>query len=157
MYHSRSSISAGPSLRLRARLSTHFLRAPGLAAALLLACATAGSAQAAAGQDSIRNAADGAYTADQAKHGEAVFAGTCGNCHGTTEFSGSTFRRVWSGRSVYEFFDQIRNTMPLDNPGGLSREQYTHVIAYLLKLNEYPAGKVELPSTDAGLRRVRFQ
>lgn len=134
----------------------HLLRAPALAAALLLVGAAAVAAQSPARPDSIRAAADGAYTAKQAKQGETVFTGTCGNCHGVTEFSGPTFRRIWSGRSVYDFFDQVRNTMPLDNPGGLSREQYTHVIAYLLKLNEYPAGRIELPSTDAELRRVRF-
>lgn len=137
-------------------MSTHSFRAPGLAATLVLVCTSALAGQTPAGRDSIRNAADGAYTADQAKQGEAVFVGTCGNCHGTTEFSGPTFLRLWSGRSVYDFFDQIRNTMPLDNPGGLSREQYTHVIAYLLKLNEYPTGQAGLPSTDAGLRRIRF-
>lgn len=136
-------------------MSMHLLRAHTTAAALLLVCAAAVPAQSSTAPDSSRNAADGAYTADQAKQGEAVFTGTCGNCHGVTEFSGPAFRRTWSGRSVYDFFDQLRNTMPLDNPGGLSREQYAHVIAYLLKLNEYPAG-VELPTTDAGLKRVRF-
>jgi mono/diheme cytochrome c family protein len=126
-----------------------------LAAGLLLICATAAHAQTPA-SDSSRNASEGAYTAVQAKQGETTFGSICGNCHTTTEFRGPTFRRIWTGRSVYELFDQLRNTMPLDNPGGLSREQYANVIAYVLKLNEYPAGDVELPSSDDRLRRVRF-
>ena len=125
-----------------------------VAAALSLSAApTAG--QSTTAPDSSRSAA-GAYTAAQARAGEAVFSGTCGNCHGPAEFSGPTFLRVWEGRSVYDLFDQIRNAMPLDNPGGLSREQYTSVMAYLLRINEYPAGENELPPSDEGLKRIRF-
>lgn len=133
----------------------------------LLLCMTAAAAalswfaaptagQSATASDSSRSAA-GAYTAAQAKAGEAVFSGTCGNCHGPAEFSGPTFLRVWEGRSVFDLFDQIRNAMPLDNPGGLSREQYASVMAYLLRINEYPAGEIELPETDEGLKRIRFE
>jgi S-disulfanyl-L-cysteine oxidoreductase SoxD len=129
---------------------------PITAAALLIVGAAAAAGQAPATPDSIRSAADGAYTADQAKHGETVFRGTCGNCHGITEFNGPTFRKIWTGRVVFELFDQLRNTMPLDNPGGLSREQYAGVIAYVMKLNEYPAGDTELPVADAALKRIRF-
>lgn len=125
------------------------------AAALLLACTTL-SAQTPAETDSSRSAADGAYTDDQAKRGQVVFGSTCGNCHGITEFNGPAFRRIWEGRTVYDMFDQLRNTMPLDNPGGLSREQYTGVIAYLMKLNDYPAGASELPVADDALKRIRF-
>jgi mono/diheme cytochrome c family protein len=134
----------------------HLLRASATAAALLIACVTATVAQSPPAADSSRSAADGAYTASQAKQGETVFGRTCGNCHGTPEFSGPTFRKIWAGRAVYELFDQLRNTMPLDNPGGLSREQYAGVIAYLMKLNEFPAGDIELPVTDDALKRVRF-
>lgn len=127
-------------------------------AALLLALSAAsGSAQSSSTPaDSVRNAADGVYSGDQAAKGEAVFAGICGSCHGITEFSGPAFRRSWAGRTVYDMFDQLRATMPLDNPGGLSREQYAAVIAYLMSVNRYPAADVDLPSADADLRRVRF-
>jgi mono/diheme cytochrome c family protein len=126
-----------------------------LAAALLL-LASAAAAQSSAPSDSSRSAAQGVYVAAQATAGEAVFGSTCGNCHGPPEFKGPTFRRVWEGRSVFDLFDQIRNNMPLDNPGGLSREQYTNVIAYLLRINDYPAGAVELPATDDALKRISF-
>jgi mono/diheme cytochrome c family protein len=125
------------------------------AAAVLLAPAPHGSAQTAPA-DSSRSAAHGAYTAAQAARGETEFRSICGNCHGTSEFSGPAFRSAWSGRRVYDFFDQIRNTMPLDNPGGLSREQYAAVIAYVLKLNQYPAGSSDLPVSDAALKLIKF-
>ena len=128
----------------------------GIAAAMaILLCAADASAQSAA-PDSGRSAAAGAYTARQATQGEETFRNICGNCHGTAEFSGPTFRKTWSGRSVYALFDQLRNSMPLDNPGGLSPEEYVAVIAYVLKLNQYPPGSSELPITDAALKLITF-
>jgi hypothetical protein len=46
--------------------------------------------------------------------------------------------------------------MPLDNPGGLARDDYAAVIAYLLRLNEFPPGTTPLPVADAALKRIRF-
>jgi mono/diheme cytochrome c family protein len=99
----------------------------------------------------------GAYTSAQAVRGQRVFADTCGNCHGRAEFTGTGFQRKWSGQSVFSLFSQLRDTMPLDNPGGLTREQYAAVIAYLLQLNAYPTGDAELPAADEPLRALRFE
>jgi hypothetical protein len=46
--------------------------------------------------------------------------------------------------------------MPLDNPGGLAPEEYAAVIAYILKLNQYPAGPSELPIADSALKLITF-
>ncbi|MGH7446688.1 MAG: c-type cytochrome [Longimicrobiales bacterium] len=128
-----------------------------LGTAALLLCAAAASAQKpGTSADSSRSAADGAYTADQATQGAAVFRNTCGNCHGTAQFKGPAFRKAWEGRAVYQLFDQLRNTMPLDNPGGLSADDYAAVLAYMLQLNEYPPGKARLPSSDSALKRITF-
>jgi mono/diheme cytochrome c family protein len=131
-------------------------RVPVLAAAVLMLGAPAASAQSPVAADSGRSVTSGAYTSAQAAAGETTFGSICGSCHGPSEFSGPAFRRIWSGRTVYDLFDQLRASMPLDNPGGLSREQYTNVIAYLLKLNKYPDGDVDLPASDSALRRIRF-
>jgi len=128
-------------------------------AALVIAAASVLAASHAAAQspaDSSSTPAARAYSADQAAEGEYTFRHTCGNCHGTAEFSGPSFLDIWSGRPVYELFDQLRNAMPLDNPGGLSAGEYAAVIAYILKLNGVPAGPAPLPSSDAELRRIRF-
>lgn len=104
-----------------------------------------------------RSVQSGVYTNDQAKAGETVFRQTCGNCHPTSEFAGTPFQRTWHGKAVFTFFDQVRLMMPLDNPGGLSDEEYVNVIAYILKLNEYPAGETALPLEPAALKTILFE
>lgn len=139
----------------RYRRSLSVIIAGTAAAVALVLCPADTSAQSAAA-DSSRSAAAGAYTARQATQGEATFRNVCGNCHGTAEFSGPTFLKTWSGRPVFALFDQLRYSMPLDNPGGLAREEYAAVIAYVLKLNQYPAGSSELPVADSALKLITF-
>lgn len=128
----------------------------GIAATMALVLCAADTAAQTAAPDSSRSAAAGAYTAKQATQGEVTFRNVCGNCHGISEFNGPTFRKTWSGRPVYALFDQLRNTMPLDNPGGLAPEEYAAVIAYVLELNQYPAGSSELPIADSALKKITF-
>lgn len=123
-----------------------------IASAALLLNVPAAHAQSAPA-DSMRAAE---YTAPQATKGESTFRSTCGNCHAITQFHGPAFRKVWTGRRVYDLFDQVRNTMPLDNPGGLERDDYAAVVAYILKLNAYEPGLTPLPSSDEQLKHIRF-
>jgi hypothetical protein len=51
----------------------------------------------------------------------------------------------------------VRTLMPDDDPGGLERRAYADVMAYLLRMNGYPAGAAELPADDAALRRIRIE
>lgn len=104
-----------------------------------------------------RSVRDGVYTAAQAVRGEARFQEACAECHVPGQFAGATFVRSWSGRSAYDLFSLIRTTMPFDNPGRLSREAYAEVLAYVFRLNGFPAGERELPSDDGGLRLVRLE
>jgi hypothetical protein len=60
------------------------------------------------------------------------------------------FLSVRAGRPVGDFVEQIRQTMPYDSPGRLSRQEYTDIVAYMLRLNRIPAGETELPSDQAG-------
>ena len=62
----------------------------------------------------------------------------------------------WFGRSVYDLFKVLKTTMPEDNIGGLSDEEYTRVIAYILKLNGFPAGKDSLSSDSTVTRGIRI-
>lgn len=130
------------------------VRCPLLVVALS-AVATLASAQSTE-PDSSRSASSGVYTAEQAARGETLFRTVCANCHTDSQFNGPDFRKAWSGRPVFSLFDQLRNTMPQDNPGGLSRAEYLAVISYVLKLNTYPTGPSELPDDDAALRLIRF-
>jgi mono/diheme cytochrome c family protein len=126
----------------------------------LLACWAAGVA--AQGGRSVK---EGVYTEEQAKRGEAVYAQTCGNCHGeqmegidmSPALTGGTFSSNWNSLTVGDLFDRIRTTMPMDSPGSITPQQNADVIAYMLKANHYPAGKAELPSTVAPLKTITIE
>lgn len=124
-----------------------------------LAFATPAAAQAngASAKDTPRSVMAGVYTNDQAKAGESLFQQSCGNCHPTSQFAGTPFQRMWHDKPVFAFFDQVRLMMPMDNPGGMTNEQYAAVVAYILKLNAYPAGDTKLPDSDAALKLIRFE
>jgi hypothetical protein len=46
--------------------------------------------------------------------------------------------------------------MPSDNPGRLSRGQYTDMVAYLLQLNGMPAGQRRLSDDPKQLELIRI-
>ena len=92
-------------------------------------------------------AQSGPPPADQADRGQAVFQRVCAACHATVQFASPGFRSGWNGRTVFELYEQIRTTMPQDNPGRLRREQYADVTAYLLKLNGQPPAELSTDST----------
>lgn len=100
---------------------------------------------------------DGVYTAAQADRGDKIFNATCTTCHDTARFTGKEFLSVWAGgKSLHVLFDHVHTTMPEDNPGSLKPQQYADIIAFFLKLNEYPEGKEELPATAEALKAIRF-
>ena len=53
-------------------------------------------------------------------------------------------------------FDVISDSMPEDDPGGMKKEEYADVIAYLLKLNNFPAGDTDLPTSKDALSQILF-
>ena len=106
---------------------------------------------------------DGVYTAEQTRRGEAAYLSACASCHGTAleggdmtpALVGGAFTSNWNDLTVGDLFDRIRTTMPLDNPGRLSRTQTADVIAFVLKANDWPAGTTELPA-DSALKQIRI-
>jgi len=118
---------------------------------------------------------DGVYTPDQAKRGEALYKKGCASCHGDalegnaqTEraerlervlppLSGDVFMGNWNGRLLSDLFDKIRRTMPRDDPGKITLKQNADILAYMLKFNEFPAGKAELPADPSLLTETRFE
>lgn len=99
---------------------------------------------------------DGVYTAAQADRGDKTFNATCTTCHDTERFTGKDFLSVWTGKSLHVLFDHVHTTMPEDNPGSLKPQQYADIIAFFLKLNEYPEGTEELPATAEALKAIKF-
>ena len=86
------------------------------------------------------------YTRTQASRGDRFFEETCLSCHSSSEFRGRSFQRTWRGRSVADLYDEVVYTMPDDNPGGLPTQTYLDVIAYILQMNLFAEGDIELSS-----------
>lgn len=103
----------------------------------------------------MRSAA-GTYTEDQAARGEAVYKATCASCHETSFHTDEQFRFNWFGRTVFDLFKILKTTMPEDNIGGLTDDEYTRVIAYILKLNGFAAGADSLKADTLELKRIRI-
>lgn len=97
---------------------------------------------------------DGVYTEAQATRGQKEVQQNCSACHSPTEWSNAMFIGSWSGRPVRELYNHLRMTMPFDSPGRLTREQYSDIVAYMLKLNKVPVGQADLPSDDDALAQI---
>jgi S-disulfanyl-L-cysteine oxidoreductase SoxD len=126
----------------------------------LLSLWTAGAAA-----QAERSVKEGVYTEEQAKRGEQVYAETCANCHGehmegadmSPSLVGATFSSNWNTLTVGDYYDRVRTTMPMDRPGTLSPQQIADVVSFILKSNQYAAGKTELPTVVAPLKTIKIE
>jgi S-disulfanyl-L-cysteine oxidoreductase SoxD len=92
---------------------------------------------------------------DQVAAGRDVYTTECAKCHGEDGEGGTGplviggSRRIASYGDTDRLYDYVSRTMPFDDAGSLSEEQYWGVIAYLLGANELlPAEVVLGPETD---------
>jgi mono/diheme cytochrome c family protein len=99
----------------------------------------------------------GVYTSQQALRGRDVYAGMCRNCHTPESHTGAVFNAKWKGRSLAELYTYIRDQMPKNEPGSLSEQENADVLAYLLRLNQMPAGQNELSTDATALKRIRIE
>ena len=115
--------------------------------------------------ESMQTVWDGIYTEAQAKRGEALYTLNCASCHGpslgggeaASALTGPTFMANWSGVTMGDLFERIRVSMPQDQPGRLSGQQNADVLAYVLSVNKFPAGKMELARQADMLRQIKFE
>jgi S-disulfanyl-L-cysteine oxidoreductase SoxD len=105
----------------------------------------------AARQDSVA-----LYTEAQATAGAEVYTKVCASCHEKTDVTNADFKANWGGRTLYELYEEIRTTMPDDNPGALSREEYAGATAYILKLNGFVAGGVAVMPDSAAMAGAKL-
>jgi mono/diheme cytochrome c family protein len=108
-------------------------------------------------QTTARSTLAGVYSSEQATRGGDVYAGMCKSCHTATTHTGVTFEKLWNGRPLSDLFGYISSKMPKNEPGSLAPEEYVDVLAYLLKLNEMPAGASELPADTTVLGTIRIE
>src|ERR1700677_5047305 len=127
-----------------------------IAAALFIALSSA--------QEPSRSVWDGVYTQAQAGRGRPLYNQHCASCHADTlmggEMSpplvGGEFLSNWNGLTVGALFERIRTTTPQNNPGKLTREVNSDITAYILSVNKFPSGNVELPHSTEFLKDIRI-
>jgi mono/diheme cytochrome c family protein len=95
----------------------------------------------------------GVYTAEQAKRGNDAYQASCSGCHGSdlhatsgeaVDLTGAAFRAKWSGKTLQERFETIRDTMPLGTANSLGDKTYMDILAFILQFNDVPPGNQEL-------------
>ena len=107
---------------------------------------------------------DSVYTDEQATRGQAAYNRTCARCHleslaGADEspaLTGAAFLSNWNGLTLGELHARVKKSMPSDDPGTYGPQLITDVIAYVLRVNAFPAGKTELTHEGDALNGVQF-
>ena len=104
----------------------------------------------------------GVFSEAQAYRGEKVADTICLGCHGAgltggdsgPKLVGEKFLSEWGGKSVADLIDWILEKMPDDAPGTLKREDVVSAVAYILKVNNMPTGKQDLPGERDALANI---
>jgi quinoprotein glucose dehydrogenase len=108
---------------------------------------------------------DGVYTKEQANRGLATYGEECQKCHGERlgggeggpPLVGEEFLSKWNGKTAGDLFTVTRKTMPMDDPGTLSSKEYADLVAYILSVNDFPAGQKELDRDVTALNEIRIE
>ena len=101
---------------------------------------------------------------DQQARGKMLYNDKCASCHmenlrGSTEtppLTGDMFWGNWETYSANNLLEQIRSTMPEDNPGSLMRQEYVDIVAYILKFNQV-AFDGDLPMDADALKKITIK
>lgn len=95
---------------------------------------------------------DAVYSKDQAETGEGLYEVNCLTCHDKKYFR--PVFKAWDGQSLGLLFTVMSASMPESNPGSLQDSEYVDILAYILKLNRYPAGEAPLTNDDGELDEI---
>ena len=137
-----------------------------LTAALVgIGMAVIGASQALPLSGQEKSAWTGIYSDAQADRGKVVYEEQCAFCH-LADLTGQGFApplvddafiQRWQDGNVGDLFTIVKVTMPQDKPQSLTDAQYAEIVAFMLKMNKYPSGALDLPSDAAGLKAVTFK
>ena len=100
-----------------------------------------------------RTTEDGVYTVEQAERGKESYKRSCSGCH-ALDWYRSDVMKPWNDAPLFYLYEALSTTMPKNNPGSLKRKDYAAILAYILALNEMPAGAEELPDSPEALQKV---
>jgi mono/diheme cytochrome c family protein len=119
-----------------------------------------------AGTGSATGATVGSYYTDaQADAGQTVFASQCAICHGDRmegkvgpALAGQQFLSVSQYQELTAGFlyRTMSKQMPKNAPGSLNKIEYLDVLAYILKVNGYPAGTTQLTADNSELNQIKI-
>jgi len=107
-------------------------------------------------QDSVRTTQSGIFTEQQANRGKQLFSNTCGSCHQPSSETGDAFDSKWKDHQLSDLFNYIGTQMPQNDPGSLDPYSTADLVAYMLKINDMPAGAAELTPDTLLLKNVRI-
>jgi len=132
---------------------------------ILGACLSALSSPATGASSQSQSVWSGVYTVEQAERGRSLYETACAGCHGVDlnggdeapVLAGGEFVWAWNGLTVGTLFERIRKTMPVEDPGSVSRQQKADILAFVLSVNNFPSGDSELPSRSSRLQRIMFE
>lgn len=116
-------------------------------------------------QAGARTVWDGVYTDAQAVRGAATYKEACSECHGNDllgdgfapALAGAEFAGNWNELSVGDLFERIRISMPPSGPASVTPAQKADILAHVLQLNKYPAGKTELEGKTEVLKLIKIE
>lgn len=126
---------------------------------LILCLSISGERQASA---QGRTVLDGVYSDAQAARGKEAYTQGCVVCHmeslrgffdggAAPPIIGENFVKGWEAASVLDLFAKVRDTMPKDNADSVDEASKLDILAYLLTMNEFPAGEADLSMDEAVL------
>jgi cytochrome c len=119
-------------------------------------------------QQAVRSVLDGVFTEEQSARGEAQYLETCERCHQESlagdehedvpPLVGDKFLSEWNRWTVGDLFEFLTTEMPPKRKDRLKLSAETHVdiLAYILKRNGFPAGRVELTPTLEPLLEIEM-
>jgi mono/diheme cytochrome c family protein len=108
---------------------------------------------------------DGVYTGDQAKRGQPIYNDKCASCHSSDltggesapPLAGGQFMSNWEGLPASDLFTRMKTSMPQNKPGSLSGQDNADILAYMLQVGGFPAGKTELPHQAEALAGIKLE
>ena len=112
-----------------------------------------------------RSAWDGIYTDTQARRGKDLYHDACESCHApdlsggkvVPAVIGESFTAKWSELTVGKLFERVLVTMPVDDPSRVGRDATADIVAFILRVNGFPAGDRELPERTEILDQLAFE
>ena len=111
------------------------------------------AAPALAQEERSRTTLDAIYTVDQAERGKESYKRVCAQCHPLDWYRGDAIR-PWDGAPLKNLYDAIVTKMPPSNPASLKGREYVALLAYILFLNDMPAGGEELPNSPEAMQKI---